>query len=67
MRGQHVAGGQIQHADTPMLLRWAIEAGAFESLEAFVKKYRAMARLDSALPTDVKATGLTGRPPWPLT
>lgn len=66
MRGQHVAGGQIQHANTLMLLRWAIEAGAFASQEAFVKKYRAMASLDSALPTDVKATGLTGRPPWLL-
>lgn len=65
MRGQHVAGGQIQHASTLTLLRWAIEVGAFESREAFVKKYRAMANLDSALPKDVKATGLTGRPPWP--
>lgn len=65
MQGRHVAGGQIQHADTLLLLRWAIEAGAFESQDLFVKKYRAMADLDSALPRDVKLTGLTGRPPWP--
>lgn len=65
MRGQHVAGGLLQHASTLTLLRWAIEAGAFESQEAFVKKYRAMANLDSALPQDVKKTGLTERPPWP--
>ncbi len=65
MRGQHVAGGKIQHVTTLTLLKWAIEAGSFASKEAFVKKYKAMAALDSALPTDVKATGLTGRPPWP--
>jgi len=64
-RGQHVAGGQIQHADTLTLLRWAILAGAFESQAVFVKKYKAMANLDEALPKDVKATGLTKRPPWP--
>ncbi|WP_205750117.1 hypothetical protein [Cryobacterium sp. SO1] len=65
VRGQHVAGGQIQHADTLTLLRWAIEAGAFASQVAFLKKYQAMANLDEALPKDVKATGLTRRPPWP--
>ncbi|WP_454112088.1 hypothetical protein [Microbacterium aurum] len=65
VQGHHVPGGQIQHADTLTLLRWAIEAGAFESQAAFLKKYRAMADLDEALPRDVKSTGLTGRPPWP--
>lgn len=65
MRGQHVAGGQIQHADTLILLRWAIEAGAFASQADFMKKYQAMANLDEALPKDLKATGLTKRPPWP--
>lgn len=65
MRGQHVAGGQIQHADTLTLLRWAIEAGAFASQTDFLQKYQAMANLDEALPRDVKATGLTRRPPWP--
>ena len=65
MRGQHVAGGQIQHADTLTLLRWAIEAGAFASQSEFLQKYQAMANLDEALPKDVKATGLTRRPPWP--
>lgn len=65
MQGRHVAGGQIQHADTLTLLRWAIEAEAFESVEVFVRKYREMASLDSALPRDVKVTGLTRRPPWP--
>ncbi|PFG33648.1 hypothetical protein [Sanguibacter antarcticus] len=65
MDAKHVPGGEIRHADTPMLLRWAIEAGAFDSLAVFVKKYQAMASLDSALDPDVKKTGLTGRPPWP--
>ncbi len=64
-RGQHAPGGRIQHADTLTLLRWAIEAGAFDSQAAFVKKYQAMVNLDEALPKDVKATGLTKRPPWP--
>lgn len=65
MRRQHVPGGRIQHADTVTLLRWAIEAGAFDSQQAFLKKYEAMAILDEALPKDVKTTGLTKRPPWP--
>lgn len=65
MQGKHVPGGKIQHASTITLLRWAIELNAFESKDAFIRKYRAMANLDSALPRDVKSTGLTGRPPWP--
>ncbi len=65
MQGRHEPGGRIQHADTLTLLRWAIEAGSFESQEHFLRKYRAMASLDEALPKDVKATGLTKRPPWP--
>ncbi|OFT67630.1 hypothetical protein HMPREF3145_11005 [Corynebacterium sp. HMSC05C01] len=64
--GHHIPGGRIQHADTITLLRWAIEANAFDSHEAFLKKYQAMTSLDEALPKDVKTTGLTGRPPWPL-
>lgn len=65
MNGRHVPGGQIQHAGTLTLLRWAIKAGAFDSQTAFVKKYQAMANLDEALPKDVKTTGLMKRPPWP--
>lgn len=65
MQGRHVVGGQIQHANTLMLLRWAIEAESFGSQGAFLGKYRMMANLDSALPQDVKETGLTRRPPWP--
>ena len=63
--GRHTPRGRIQHADTLTLLRWAIEAGAFDSQTTFRTKYRAMANLDEALPKDVKATGLTKRPPWP--
>lgn len=63
--GRHAPGGQIQYADTLTLLRWAIEAGAFKSRQDFLKKYAAMANLDSALPQNVKSTGLTKRPPWP--
>lgn len=65
VHNQWAPGGQIQHADTLLLLRWAIEAGAFESQDQFIKKYRVMADLDEALPKDVKVTGLTKRPPWP--
>lgn len=66
MRGLHVPGGSIAHVDTLILLRWAIEAGAFSSLREFQKKYRAMVELDEALPREVKRTGLTKRPPWPV-
>lgn len=64
MRGKHVPGGSIVHASTLTLLRWAIQAGGFESKQQFVKKYNAMAALDEALPKDVKDTGLTERPLW---
>lgn len=67
LQGRHVPGGRILHADTLTLLRWAIEAGAFDSMAEFITKYRLMAGLDEALPKDVKSTGLTGRPPWPPT
>ena len=63
--GRHTPGGQIPHADTITLLRWAIEGGGFSSIDAFVKKYNAMASLDSSLPREVKKTGLTKSPPWP--
>lgn len=64
MRGLHVPGGSIAHADTLMLLRWVIEKGGFASRDEFLSKYKAMAALDSALPSDVKVTGLTKSPPW---
>lgn len=66
MRGLHVPGGQITHADTLLLLEWAIAKGGFNGDRAqFLKRYAAMAALDEALPKDVKATGLTKSPPWP--
>ncbi|MGP7813704.1 hypothetical protein [Glutamicibacter soli] len=65
VQGRHVPGGKIQHASTLTLLRWAIESNAFKSKDEFIRKYRAMSGLDSALPRDVKSTGLTGSPPWP--
>lgn len=65
MRGLHVPAGSIEHADTLQLLSWAIERGGFATRAEFIKKYNAMASLDSALPMDVKSTGLTKSPPWP--
>lgn len=66
MKGQHAPGGSIHHADTIQLLHWAIENGGFGGdRQVFLKRYRAMAALDSALPQDVKQTGLTKSPPWP--
>lgn len=65
VNAQHTPGGRISHADTLTLLSWAIEGGAFTSMDSFLVKYRAMAALDEALPRDVKRTGLTRRPPWP--
>ena len=65
MQGLHTPGGRIQHADTLKLLRWAIEADAFQSQDEFLTKYAAMVELDEALPRDVKSTGLMKSPPWP--
>ena len=62
--GKHIPGGKIQHVSTLTLLHWAIEAGSFTSQAEFIKKYKAMANLDEALPKDVKTTNLTKRPPW---
>lgn len=65
-KGEHSPGGSIQHADTIQLLRWAIESGGFNgSRKKFLKKYKAMAALDSALPLTAKEAGLTKSPPWP--
>ncbi|AZA09900.1 hypothetical protein [Corynebacterium pseudopelargi] len=66
LRRQHTPGGSIRHADTLQLLRWAIENGGFKNdMQVFLRRYQAMAALDSALPRDVKDTGLTKSPPWP--
>lgn len=64
MQGLHVPGGQIQLAKTVTLLEWAIQSGKFESKEQLIKKYQAMAQLDSALPSDIKDTGLLNRSLW---
>lgn len=65
-RGRHSPGGSIQHADTIQLLRWAIQGGGFKgSRTHFLKKYKAMAALDSSMPLTAKGAGLTTSPPWP--
>lgn len=65
-RGEHVPGGSIHHADTIQLLRWAIKGGGFNgSRQQFLRKYKAMAELDSSLPLTAKEEGLTKSPPWP--